>query len=149
MSPQVTAPKLQALILADHVYIDRASNKHVIAGTFNELIAQQLPHYFERRAYAYISITGLRGPVDLELKYVDLQDLRVLMATEPATVDVDDPHRTAEFVVEVPTFPMPHRGAYEFQMYANGDLLGSVRITVSLMSEHKRFQDQGGPSDAS
>ena len=59
-------PVLQALVLADHVYVDAETGKKIIAGTFNELHAAEFPTQFAHVTFAYLCLTDLRGEAELE-----------------------------------------------------------------------------------
>lgn len=129
-------PVLQALVLADHVYDDRQTRKKVIAGTFNQLWSKQFPDRFSRTTFAFISLTDVRGEQKLMLRYVDLADNAVLMETHFA-VRSGDPLESVEIVIEIPPFPMPHPGAYAFEVLAGSEPLGSLRMTVRPFQEPK------------
>jgi len=130
-------PRLQALILADHVYSDAQTGKKVVAGTFNRLWAGSFPTQFSRNTFAYISITDIRNRVSLELRYVDNKDLSVLLRAEPLEVEGTDPLATLEFAMAIPPFPMPHPGSYSFELHANGEKLGSVRVLVAQLAQEQ------------
>jgi len=130
-------PRLQALILADHVYADAQTGKKVIAGTFNRLRARSFPTQFSRNTFAYISLTDIRGRVSLELRYVDNTDLSVLLRAEPMEVEGNDPLATLEFAMAIPPFPMPHPGSYSFELHANDEKLGSVRVLVAQLAQEQ------------
>lgn len=124
-------PTLQALVLADQVYVDAASGKKIIAGTFNILRTGEFPTTFARSTFAYINLTNIRQRTELELRYVDLEDNRVLMRSPRIEVQSPDPLQGVELVVELPPFPMPHAGTYAFEAHADDELVGSLRITVA------------------
>lgn len=124
-------PVLQALVLADHVYIDANTGKKVIAGTFNHLTAQEFPTTFGRNKFAFISLTDVHGKVPVSLRYVDLSTNEPLFEMKDLEVESSDPLETVEMVVEVPSLPMPHEGAFAFEIHAAGEIVGSLRIFVS------------------
>ena len=126
----VTTPVLQALVLADQVYVDARTGKKVIAGTFNRLWSKQFPSQFGRTTYAYICLTNLRK-ADLKIQYVDDESDTVLMETAEIPIKADSPLDSVEFVVEVPGFPMPHVGIYHFEVLVSGGRLGGLRLTVA------------------
>jgi Family of unknown function (DUF6941) len=128
-------PILQALVLADHVYADAQTGKKVIAGTFNRLWARSFPTQFSRSTFAYISLTDIRGKVSLELRYVDNEDLNLLLKAEPLEIEGNDPLATLEFAMAIPPFPMPHPGSYSFELHTNEEKLGAVRVIVSQIQE--------------
>ena len=128
-------PVLQALVLADHVYIDGASGKKVIAGTFNRLFASAFPTKLGRTTWAYVCMTEVRGCVPVSLKYTDLQTNEVLLSNKPLEITSIDPLASHELVVEVPPFPMPHQGTFIFEVFAGQESIGSLRISVEPLKE--------------
>ena len=150
-------PRLQALVLADHVYQDKTTGKMIIAGTFNRLHifrrdppqdevqsptedAQQPPGSPQKLQYqeickagspwAYVSLTELRGEVPMELRYVDLKDNLVLLHAG-FFVKADSPLDTREVAVPLPVLPTPHPGTYVLELLSNDEPLGSHRIIVT------------------
>jgi hypothetical protein len=134
----VTVPVLQALVLADQIYVDKLTGKKVIAGTFNTLWAPEFPAQFPRETWAYICMTEVRGRLSVVLKYVDLLDNSVLMETNAITVDSGgDPLASVELAVVVPGFPMPRAGTYAFELYSGDRLLGALRVRVRGLEDQK------------
>ena len=125
-------PILQALVLADHVYIDAKTGKKIIAGTFNHLAAPEFPSFFGRTTYAFISMTEVHGNLPVTLKYTDLSNSEVLLEIRDLPMEApNDPLATVEMVVELPRFPMPHEGIFAFEVYAHEEQIGTLRIQVS------------------
>ena len=130
MSPR---PRLQALLLAEHVYTDASTGKRIIAGTFNSIAVAEFPTYVALPAYAYISVTDVRtGKADLVLRFISNEDLSVLMELGPLPVRVKDIHETIEIGIPIPGFPLPNAGIYDFELHADGERLGCLRITATL-----------------
>lgn len=128
-------PVLQALVLADHVYVDAVSGKKVIAGTFSGLYSAKFPWVLSRPTFAYISLTeAQQGTLSLELRYVNLTNDQVLMRSR-FEVESEGPLSTVELISEVPPFPMPHPGAYAFELLWNDELVGSLRMNVDQISD--------------
>lgn len=128
-------PTLQALLLADQVYTDRATGKHVIAGTFNGLFASEFPAVFGRATFVYLSLTNIRKKVEIRLRYVSLKDYSVLLEATPITIECSDPLATVELAVQIPPFPMPEPGSYAFEVHSGGELIGSTRMLVQAKPE--------------
>lgn len=129
-------PILQALILADHVYTDSQTGKKVVAGTFNQIWSPQFPGQFGQTTWVYASLTDVLGTAKISIKYADMQN-NVLLEMVPIELKSDDPLKTFELVLPVPGFPMPHEGTYRFELFANDDLLGSLRISACKLPEEK------------
>lgn len=141
-------PVLQAMVLADHVYQDKSSGKHVIAGTFTRIIfgkatierAPDSDDNHERHIlsgpmtkagspYLYFALVEVHGTVPLELKFVDLSDASVLLEAKLA-VTSSDPVSVAEYVVPMPPLPVNKIGTFSLDLLHDGEILGSWRLSV-------------------
>jgi hypothetical protein len=143
----MSTPVLQALLVADHIYRDANTGKHVICGVFSAL--QFIPkgsrpkqpppeggavpaNQFIRAGspYVYISLTEIHGQQTFELRYVDLRDNNV-MFTSNFGVKSTDPLQTIEVVLPLPVLPAPHAGVYALELLCEGNLLGSHRVRIT------------------
>lgn len=124
-------PVLQALVLADHVYVDAGSGKKIIAGTFNRIWSSAFPASFSRSTWAFMTLTDFQGRIELELQFRQLATNQVLMRCPGIQVDQNDRLATLELIVEVPGFPMPQEGAYSLDVVFEQQILGSLRITCA------------------
>lgn len=134
----VQKPVLQALVLADHIYVDERTKKKVIAGTFSCLWAKEFPASLNRTTWAHICLTEVQGSVPVSLRYTDLKSNEVLLRTEGLTLQSDNPLMSHELAVEVPPFPMPHPGVYVFEVYVGEEAIGSLRLTVGKLEQGKQ-----------
>jgi len=156
----VTKPVLQALLLADHIYQDRDTGKMVIAGTFTgvavsqrnkeqesaevdkENQASELPPQLGNTPligqigspYAYICLTDMREEANLELRFVDLTDSTALFRVD-LNVQCKNPLQAVELKIPLPKLPMPHFGAYSFELLCEDELLGSWRVTMTSVED--------------
>ena len=137
MRSPLTTTVLQALVLADHVYVDRLTGKKVIAGTFNRLWSVVFPAEYSSPTYAYICLTDIKKSALVRLRYVEADDNKILMELPGVEVTAKSPLDSVELIVEVPPLPMPHEGTYHFEVYADDKLLGSVRILVAKPPQEK------------
>lgn len=135
-------PVLQALVLADHIYVDADTGKKIIAGTFNAIFAKETPTVVSGQSYAYVCLTDFVGQLELEIRYVDLDTNEVLMKTTGLRADSSDPLRSVEMVVEVPPFPLPHPGVYALEVLCEGAILGSLRINVTTNTDELPRRDE-------
>ena len=146
-------PVLQAMVLADHIYQDRSTGKHIIAGTFTTIFigsAKVTPAPDSEGAagrhtvsgpitragspYLYIALVEVHGEVPLELKLVDLSDASVLMEAQ-VVVASNDPIAVAEFVLPLPILPASKIGTFSLDLLHGGEFLGSWRISVKEMEQ--------------
>ena len=126
------APKtrVQALLLADHVYTDAETGKKVIAGVFSELWNREFPNRFTRTACVYVLVTDIRGTAAFEIRYVDNTDLAVLATSPTLEISAQDPFVPVDFYIRLPPFPMPHPGSFSFELHADGEKIGEVRLLI-------------------
>jgi hypothetical protein len=138
-------PVLQAILLAEHVYQDRSTGKFVIAGTFNRIRVTpnstipelqstsagpvRAPGMTAGSPTVYLSVTGIHGEAQLELRYTDLVDDSILFKCDLGVV-AKDPLATAEIGLPLPPLPTPHAGTYALELLWNGEILGSHRVAV-------------------
>lgn len=140
-------PVLQALLLADHAYKDAQTNKHIVVGIFNRVFVTKNPptlnveHQGQMRPmliggmqsgspYAYFSLTEVNGTIPLELRFVDLDEDKILLHTS-LQVAANSKLDTVEGILPLPMLPIPpRRGVYSLELLSNNELLGSVRLVA-------------------
>lgn len=140
-------PTVQALLLADHVYEDKATGKKIVAGIFQRLLFQkggavpkEVEHEGETRKvitgamqagspFAYISLTGIRGTQPFCLRYVDLAGDQPIFQTE-FQVQWDDPIAAVEIVLPLPRLPATKAGHFALELLCNEEPIGLFRIQV-------------------
>lgn len=139
-------PVLQALLVADHVYQDHPSGKRIVAGIFDKLfLRKDVPAEVRNEdgkrqrvvigggdpgsPYAYISMTALRGKLRFVVRYVYLNDDKVLFQTDFG-IACENPLETAQIVLALPKLPVIGVGAYALELLCDDEPLGAFRITV-------------------
>ena len=120
-------PVLQALVLADHIYVDPDTQKKTIIGTFNTIWSNQFPNQLNKSTFAYVSLTEVQGKIPLQLRYVDLQDNKLLIKLD-FEVESSDPLTSIELIFAVPPFPMPQEGVFAFEVVYDDVSIGSLRV---------------------
>ena len=109
-------PRLQALLVADKVYSDKATGKYIVAGTFNTLLFYK-PEAMKKQneagevqlgvflagasagsPFVYLSLTDIRGKQTFNLRYVHLNDDRLLFEIQ-FDVDCKDPLEMVEMAL--------------------------------------------------
>jgi hypothetical protein len=153
-------PVLQAMVLADHVYRDASTGKHIIAGTFTNInvgtakvVVAEHAEGGERKIltgpvtkigspYLYLALVEVHGQVPLELKFVDLADSSVLFEAQ-LVVTSGDPVAVAEYVVELPPLPVQKLGAYSLDILHESEILGSWRISVKKIEDRESAAEGG------
>ncbi len=140
-------PVLQAILLADHVYVDKVTGKHVVAGVFDRLsfipkermeaeLAKEnvvLGGVQAGSPWAFLSITDVRGEQCFDLRYVFLDDDRVIFQTK-FTIKSEDPLKTHRVVAPLPPLPSKRAGTFALEVVWNEEPIGTYRVLVTESS---------------
>ncbi len=123
-------PRLLAFLLADSVYRDGASGKHIVAGTFNQLESPSFPVRFTGPVTLFASVLGVERATTLELRFLELATGQDLL--EPRAIEVDpmDAGLAIEFSVRPPPLPLPRPGRYAFRLSSPAGPLGEAPLEV-------------------
>lgn len=152
-------PVLQALLLADRVYEDKATGKKIVAGIFQRLFFKR-PEDFKAELekqgitsvpgglhagspYAYVSLADVRGKQPFTLRYVDLAEDKPVFEAK-FTVSCNDPLKTVEIIAPLPPLPTVKAGTYALELLWNDEPLGSFRVTVEEMHIQGPQNDTNG-----
>lgn len=127
--------RVQALLLADHIYQDEGSGKFVIAGTFHQLNVAAVPTTFERTIGVFVSLCGLMGQAAIRLEFCDAASGAVLLGTRSLDISCSDPDTPVEFAVEVPRLPLPHAGRYRLRVVAEEQVVGEMGLLVTVWGQ--------------
>src|SRR5687767_10672869 len=114
-------PSLQAMWLADDVSVDEATGKVTVSGIFNQIEIKAPETAFTSQAYLFFALSDVRTAADLRLCYVDLRTLEVLRE-RPIRVECADPLGVTDVLVEVNSMPVPHPGAYAWELYFGSEM---------------------------
>lgn len=152
-------PKVQALLIADHVYEDKVTNKKVICGVFSAMHfvkhhAEEDPNGEQQKLhvpqggikagspFAFISVTDVSGIQEFLLRYVELSTEKVIFSCQIAVVS-DDRLKCHEIAIPLPELPAKE-GVFGLELLWFDEPIGCLRIVIR---EHKPGESQGG-SDA-
>lgn len=143
-------PVLQALVVADHIYRDGSTGKHIIAGTFSSfafcrkpMVAQvETPDGTKKTIvaggmdsgspYAYVCLTDVFQGTKFQLQFVNLNKNEVLFGTEAVIQNVNR-LSAVEIAFPLPRLPIKEAGVYALEVVWEDEILGSWRITAQDM----------------
>lgn len=126
---------LQSFILADQIFMDARTGKYTIVGTFDKLYASMYPGWLSRTSSAYLRLSDFRGCHKLRIGFIDLNDESVLMESPEIEFENSDPNVSRELIMEIPPFPMPHPGWFEFVVFCDGIRIGRIRMELFELKE--------------
>lgn len=141
-------PILQALLLCDRVYQDR-SGKFIIVGVFDQWFfkpkvdggsSEQSPPIGEQvvtpaeiqdvgTPWVYISLTDVKGPTKLELRFENLTGAEVYFS---AVLEVSSPDPLLSVQLGMPVPKLPGKaGDYILELLHDDISLGAHRVKIS------------------
>jgi hypothetical protein len=130
--PQAVA---RSFVLAEHVYVDARTGNKIIAGTFDTIWMREFPGTLPVSTWVYLALTDCHGRIDVELRFVDLDDYSVLGQLSGMSVEAGDPLMTYEVLMQVPPLPMPKPGWYALEAYCNREQTSSLRLRIAKAVE--------------
>lgn len=122
-------PVLQALVLADMIYTD-ALGKRLICGTFSHIWCGRFPTMLNRPTWAYILLAEVVGRPVMQLRFVKLNDNRILMKSPKIEIGGASPLVPVDIAIEIPPLPLPSSGAYGVECLVDDILIGCMRLQV-------------------
>jgi hypothetical protein len=81
----MSAPMLQAIMLAERVYQDRETGKHVVASMFNQITAREFPCEYAVPMHRSCVLTGVSEPLSIAMRFVAADD-HVVMQSSAVTI---------------------------------------------------------------
>lgn len=145
-------PTVQAILLADRVYQDK-SNKFIIVGVFDVhafKLNKQEPQSAEVEAgpikrsfleiqstgnpWVYISLTDIKVPVTLELRFESLTSGMVFFTTQFSIQTDNDPLSSHQIALPVPKLPNIV-GTYALDLIYDQASIGTHRVRIVDLDE--------------
>jgi hypothetical protein len=124
-------PRLQALLVADAVYQDRETGKHVIAGTFARLFVPTLPGELGRGIAAYCALVGISRSTQVTMQFETVGG-DVLIRSSPLTLTCTNPDLLVEFAIPIPALPLPHPGTFQLVLLLDAKRFATHAIEVAV-----------------
>jgi hypothetical protein len=122
-------PSVKAILICDQIIHEFGTNKKSLIGIFEDIHGTQFPLRYPRIA-VYVNLTDAHGPYVLELRLVAAHDGTEIGRARTPTVTIDSPLRTCEFALQVQNLVFHKPGLYEFQVFANDELLAQKSFHV-------------------
>lgn len=150
-------PVIQALVVAERIYVDHDTRRKVIAGTITELwivkrtaVESNLDDgrkvvsvSIQGSPYAYLSLTSVQDGTTLGLQFVSLKRNKVMFGTD-ITLNCKDRLETIEIAVALPELNLPEPGVYAFEVICDGEIIGSARIVARDVGEQSDDNQEAG-----
>lgn len=127
-------PIALALVLADAIWIDPATQKKTILGTFSLLFGTEFPLHLDQMA-VYLSLTDARGKIPMALRIVDVDELHEPVKNHEFELDFPDPIAIMEGTFHFSDLVFPSPGEFRLQVLARDELIIERRIVVRPLEE--------------
>jgi hypothetical protein len=122
-------PAVKAVLICDQIIHEHGTNKKSLIGIFQDIHLPQFPFRYPSIA-VYVNLTDAHGKYVLELRLVSASDGAEIGRAHTSAVEIDSPLRTCEFALQIHNLVFQRPGMYEFQVYANGEMLAAKAFHV-------------------
>ncbi len=120
---------MKAILICDQIIHESVTNKKSLIGIFEDIHISAFPHSYPRIA-VYVNLTDAHGKYVLELRLVSSADNSVIGSGKTPEVQIDSPLRTCEFALQIQNLVFRNPGFYEFQVFANAELIATKAFNV-------------------
>jgi hypothetical protein len=126
-------PILLALVLCDTIIREAGTNKLSLIGTFNGVFSNTFPCTHPSLS-VYLAITEGRGKVPCILRMTSLDENKTIFEL-PGQIEFGGPTSVGELVFQLQSVRFETPGVYAIEFWANGDLLGSRKVSAQKMDK--------------
>jgi hypothetical protein len=146
-------PRVQAILLADHVYKDEFTGKYIVSGIHDTYLFNpnpppepkpgDIPLDMQRAGapYVYVNLTEFNGKFNFELRYLSLSQDRVIAAFSFEMTSYD-PLKTVQFALAFPSVPKVE-DTIALELLCDGEVIGSQRIVVTKLENAAKSKNDG------
>jgi len=120
---------VKAVLICDQIIHEYGTNKKSLIGIFQDIHLPQFPFRYPSIA-VYVNLTDAHGKYVLELRLVSAVDGTEIGRAQTSPVEIDSPLRTCEFALQIHNLLFRGPGMYEFQVFANQELLATKAFHV-------------------
>ena len=129
----VDKPTLLALLFCDSIIVDETSKKKTLVGVFTHINTPGFPCVHASMS-VYISLRNAEGDHELTMKLIHMET-DALIGEVQIKVNFIDKTKPSDLGLNLPPTNLPESGRYEFQLWDNGDLLGTQEFVALLQEE--------------
>ncbi|SRR6266446_7071687 len=122
-------PDVLAMVLADSVLHEIASDKFYINGTYSVIFANDFP-VVHHLLVVYLAITNGHGRSPIKVRLVDVDESREPIFEIESVIEFSDPLQVLETVFAARGVRFPEPGEYRLQVFGAGQFLRERRLQV-------------------
>ena len=122
-------PVVKAFLICDYVIHEAETNKKSCVGIFHQISAERFPCRHGQLSI-YANLIDGAGSYAFKLTLVHLQDGKEIGSGGAPPVRIPDRLQTAELAFRLENIIFPEPGKYEFNLFANDQLVARKEISV-------------------
>ena len=122
--------KVNALLPADNIYQDYATNKFILAGIYHSIQVPELPYVYGNTLYVYCSVMHNEPETSLILAIVHPETEQIVTETEAFQLPENEVGNPLEFIVEFADFEVQNKGMHIIQVYAEDEVIFEAPLFV-------------------
>jgi hypothetical protein len=126
------SPVLLAMLVCDTTIRDIQSKKISLIGCFSSAFAKEIPFMYNQFSL-FVCITEVIGTVPITIQIKNLLNDEILVKDISIKIESIDSTNPIEFVIALNNVVFPNFGQYAIELFGCGELLGSVKISISKM----------------
>jgi hypothetical protein len=122
-------PKCKAILLCDQVIVDALTGKLSIIGIFEQFNVASYP-VTTAPCTAFLQMTDGIGDYAITLEIHDLTTGTILGRAQGPTIVFPNRHAKVNFFIPIPPMRLPHAGAHDFVVFADGAEIDRQQFNV-------------------
>ncbi len=132
-------PKINSFLLCDYIIQEHRTGKKSLIGIFHNIVAGKFP-FAHPSLFIYANLSDAQGIYDFEMKLIDLESQAVIGHGRIPKIEISDRLKPVEIAMNIRQLVFPNPGKYEFQLFANAELVECRDLWVT---EPRKPEDTG------
>ncbi|HUU88398.1 MAG TPA: hypothetical protein VMX17_11695 [Candidatus Glassbacteria bacterium] len=133
MMPQ---PIMLSIITCDKTIRDIQTKKISLIDCFSSFCIPSLP-FTVPQFFLFICMTDGFGTIPLTIQLRDLSNNELLLKEDSIKIEFQNPTIPLEFVIALNGVTFNNLGTYAFEIFTNGEFIGSTKISVISKPQNK------------
>lgn len=133
-------PKINSFLLCDYIIQEHRTGKKSLIGIFHNIVAGKFP-FAHPSLFIYANLSDAQGVYDFEMKLIDLESQSIIGHGRIPKIEISDRLKPVEIAMNIRQLVFPNPGKYEFQLFANEELVECRDLWVT---EPRKPEDAGG-----
>jgi len=123
-------PKVNSFLLCDYIIQEHRTGKKSLIGIFHNIVAGQFP-FAHPSLFIYANLSDAEGTYDFEIKLLDLNSQSLIGEGKIPQIEIADRLKPVEIAMNIRQLVFPRPGKYEFELFANTELVETRDLWVT------------------